>query len=266
MLKSQSKSLSRRSIEFLKSVRSAARDAALIYRKAVFGGTLRRDVLDRHSEWKAPSFEIIIFLSSTFTDTQRERNYCMNELLPQLVDRYRQFGIRVTFVDMRWGVKDENTLDHLTWIACYEELKRCEENSIGVFFISLQSHKYGYCPLPKFIGRKAFEERFATLTPEQQALVEVWYTLDTNHLMDGGRYVLKNLKGGSTPEEKEQEKIEYWEGALPKLVRAFEGVVFDTVNGTELKVGRSVTSYEVAAAAAAQGVIKLLPQSQTQTN
>ena len=61
---------------------------------------------------------------------------------------------------------------------------------------------------------------------------------------------MKNLKGGSTPEEKEQENQENWKGALPKLVKACDGGVFDTVNGIELKVGYSVTSYEVAAAVA----------------
>ena len=244
------KSMSKRSLKFLRSVQSANRDTALMYRRAVCGGILLKDILGRHTEWKAPSFELIVFLSSTFTDTHRERNYFMSKLLPHLVGKYRQYGIQVTFVDMRWGVRDENTLDHLTWIACYDELKRCKDNSMGVFFISLQSHKYGYCPLPKFIGRKAYEERFATLTPEQQSLANIWYSLDTNHLTDGGRYVLRNLKGGSTPEEKKQEDQEYWKGALPKLVKAFDGVIFDSVNGMELKVGYSVTSYEVAAAVA----------------
>jgi hypothetical protein len=29
-----------------------------------------------------------------------------------------RFQIQVIFVDMRWGIKDENTLDHKTWIEC----------------------------------------------------------------------------------------------------------------------------------------------------
>jgi hypothetical protein len=65
---------------------------------------------------------------------------------------------------MRWGVRDENTSDHMTWIACSRYgLKRsthlaiaaitrfyviycralewCKEESSGVFFFSLQADK-----------------------------------------------------------------------------------------------------------------------------
>lgn len=74
-----------------------------------------------------------------------------------------------------WGVRDENTWDHLTWMSCLRELERCEEESLGVFFLSLQSHKYGYCPLPKFISKSNFESKCEdpTLTPEWLILVEI---------------------------------------------------------------------------------------------
>ena len=49
--------------------------------------------------------------------------------------------MEIIFVDMRWGVRDENTLEHRTWIECARELDRCMEESSGVFFLSLQSYK-----------------------------------------------------------------------------------------------------------------------------
>ena len=65
---------------------------------------------------------------------------------------------------MRFGVKDENTLDHLTWISCvrfrlettiyyililmlqtllfvYRGINWCKRESSGIFFLSLQSEK-----------------------------------------------------------------------------------------------------------------------------
>ena len=68
--------------------------------------------------WKVPSFNLKYFVSSTFTDTHEERNVIMTRLLQELNDIASPHGIDITFVDMRWGVKDENTDDHKTWDAC----------------------------------------------------------------------------------------------------------------------------------------------------
>ena len=33
------------------------------------------------SAWKSPTFDLLVFVSSTFTDTQLEQNFLMDELL-----------------------------------------------------------------------------------------------------------------------------------------------------------------------------------------
>jgi len=71
----------------------------------------------------------------------------------------KAYGIPVTFVDMRFGVKDENTKDHLTWTACAEQIKCCFGDSDGMFFMSLQGDKYGYRPLPKWIFQDIVDAR-----------------------------------------------------------------------------------------------------------
>ena len=65
----------------------------------------------------------------------------MNEVLTRLRERARSQNIEITFVDMRWGIRDENTLDHRTWIECKREIVRCYDDSWGIFFVSLQSEK-----------------------------------------------------------------------------------------------------------------------------
>eukprot|EP01041_Mallomonas_annulata_P015167 gene15167-32159_t len=82
--------------------------------------------------------KLSIFISSTFTDTHDERNILLESIIPKLQSRGIQHGVFVTFSDMRFGVKDENTLDHMTWIACAQEIKRCYKESGGIFFLSLQ--------------------------------------------------------------------------------------------------------------------------------
>ena len=51
-----------------------------------------------------------VLLSSTFTDTHSERNVILKKIprdLRTLADPY--YGIEVSFVDMRYGVRDEST-------------------------------------------------------------------------------------------------------------------------------------------------------------
>ena len=84
-----------------------------------------------------------VFLSSTFTDTHSERNVILKKILKDLRALAEPHGIEVSFVDMRYGVRDESTLKHMTWEECKRELKRCHEESAGIFFLSLQGSKYG---------------------------------------------------------------------------------------------------------------------------
>jgi hypothetical protein len=91
--------------------------------------------------WRPVKSQLMVFFSSTFTDSHRERDILQNEILPSLRKQGVPEGVEVTFVDMRWGVRDENTLDHQTWIACSREIERCRDQSDGIFFISLQGDK-----------------------------------------------------------------------------------------------------------------------------
>jgi hypothetical protein len=54
--------------------------------------------------------------------------------------------IQVIFVDMRWGVRDENSCDHLTWIECAMGINWCKTESTGIFFLSLQGVFVLLCP------------------------------------------------------------------------------------------------------------------------
>jgi hypothetical protein len=73
--------------------------------------------------------------------------------------------------------------------------------------LSLQSERYGYRPVPKYLPKAIFEEAMRDVDDDTRALARQWYTLDHNSvpLM----YSLKNLtyKGDSS----------FWDDALPAL-------------------------------------------------
>ena len=81
-----------------------------------------------------PKSQLVVFFSSTFTDTFAERDDLMSEILQIIQKQAALLGIEVTFVDMRFGIKDENTKGHMTWVACRDQIMYCYEQSGGLFF------------------------------------------------------------------------------------------------------------------------------------
>ena len=149
----------------------------------------------------------------------------------------RELGIDVTFVDMKFGVKDDNTKDHLTWIACSEQIKYCFDQSDGIFFISLQGYKYGYMPIPKYLQQLGIDDKIKIdqWSEEDSKIFNNWYKLDENSIPP--QYTLKNLNDISDKS--------YWDIALPKLRAKLEGIQFDKESSEDIEVFRSVTEWEV---------------------
>jgi WD40 repeat protein len=191
--------------------------------------------------WRSPKWRLMVFVSSTFTDTQHERNLLLESIQPRLRETGRQHGISVTFVDMRWGIRDESTIDHGTWTECQKSIERCEEDSTGMFFMSLQSDKYGYRSLPKYVTVDDYKSRLAGSPDlEIRELAAKWYILDTNSTPP--HYVLHNLNVNS--DNGYNWKQDFWTAVLPALRAPLAGVCLDTSLCTDLLVDRSVTEWE----------------------
>ena len=59
-----------------------------------------------------------IFTSSTFTDMLMERNTLMEWVYPKIKEYCREkHGLEFQVVDMRWGVRDEMTNEHMTTVG-----------------------------------------------------------------------------------------------------------------------------------------------------
>ena len=156
---------------------------------------------------------------------------------------------------MRWGVRDENTLDHRTWIECQRELERCRIESNDLFFLSLQSEKYGYTPLPLKIEKISLESKLildGSTLDDDRVLCREWYHLDENALPSS--YFLRKLAVMNDDS--------YWKNALPRLTALLEGLPFEYISTAgdglrasstfqpeaELKINHSVTEWEVRTA------------------
>ena len=207
------------------------------------------DAHDRRKSIPIPASKLRIFCSSTFTDTHKERNRLLGPVYKKVRAVAEMQGIDFSFIDMRYGVRDENTLDHNTWEACKAELIRCKEESANLFFLSLQGQKYGYQCLPKFIPQEPFDEaRSKRGTKETKEYARTWYLLDTNQVPP--RYTLKNLtrlqlwataKEDGTTDDYDSS---YWD-MFDRLRNMLDGVPFDPDMSEQLTVGQSVTDWEL---------------------
>ena len=68
-------------------------------------------------------------------DTMHERNMLMRQGYPRVKAHCRQIGYEFQVVDMRWGVRDEATDDHMGTELCLKELKLCQKLSTGPNFV-----------------------------------------------------------------------------------------------------------------------------------
>ena len=68
-------------------------------------------------------------------DTFEERNTLMEKVYPRLKSYCQERGYDFQVVDMRWGVRDESTDDHMTTELCMRELRACQKLSTGPNFI-----------------------------------------------------------------------------------------------------------------------------------
>lgn len=203
------------------------------HRMDIIRGSWSVDPSSSYENW-IPSNSLLVFVSSTFTDTHAERNLLVEVILPQLQQQAKADDVVVNFVDMRYGVRDENTLDHKTWFYCAKELERCRSESAGMFFLSLQGDKYGYRPLPRSIPQNMFEERAVNWEASSIDMALRWYRLDEN--AQPPEYVLRPLL--------HLNDAEFWSNVLPQLRSLLYGISFDIDRCPEVRIGQSVTDWE----------------------
>ncbi|KAJ3234830.1 hypothetical protein HDU81_001100 [Chytriomyces hyalinus] len=100
---------------------------------------------------------VLLFVSSTFTDTAWERNNNIADVYPYLRLFCSRLGLTFESVDMRWGVLDTSTAEHLTSELCMRQLQKCLDESAGPAFFSILGNKYGYRPFPPILAKEDFE-------------------------------------------------------------------------------------------------------------
>ncbi|XP_052753046.1 NACHT and WD repeat domain-containing protein 2 [Galleria mellonella] len=170
-----------------------------------------------------------IFTSSTFTDTTMERNTLMAKCYPRIKDYCREkHGLEFQVVDMRWGVRDEATDDHMTTELCMREIKNCQRLSMGPNFVVFLGQKYGYRPIPTYV----LSSELQMLRDELVAggvdviLLDTWYKKDSNavppvSVLQPISSILINFNNKRVPKLQAEDQAVWWDtlGKMQKLFR-----------------------------------------------
>jgi len=95
---------------------------------------------------------IRVFISSTFSDMQAERDELVKFVFPQLRSLCDSRGVVWGEVDLRWGITDEERAEGKVLPICLDEIKNCRP-----YFIGLLGERYGWIPedfSPELIERE----------------------------------------------------------------------------------------------------------------
>ncbi|KAJ8320337.1 hypothetical protein KUTeg_001924 [Tegillarca granosa] len=146
-----------------------------------------------------------IFISSTFTDTKEERNLLLEKEYPRLKSYCKEkYGLEFQVVDMRWGVPEEASDDHLGHFTM-------STGDIQLSETAFLNQKHGHKPIPSSIIDTEFELFLDTLRElgEDTGILLTWFRKDTNS--DPAVYVLQTISS-IIPEYKNrtEESIKQW--------------------------------------------------------
>lgn len=154
----------------------------------------------------------------------------MENVYPKIKEYCKEkHGLEFQVVDMRWGVRDEATDDHMTTDLCMNEIKNCQRLSVGPNFVTFLGQKYGYRPIPTYIEGKEFRNLCNALVELEITEVELlyqWYREDTNavpatFILQPISSILTHFNNKKEPDMMAKDQGIWWEtlSKLQKILR-----------------------------------------------
>jgi hypothetical protein len=191
-----------------------------------------------------------LFISSTFSDFQVERETLQTKIFPEIKEYCSNQGYTFQPIDLRWGVSNEAQLDQKALEMCIKEVQSSKRHDYPNFLIML-GDRYGWIPLPNIIESSEFETIIENVkTNEEKELLSEWYYEDKNQIPTS--YVLK---------ERTDVYIEYdkWLEVEFKLRDIFQSTVKNLDDNIKSKYNTSATESE-----AIEGIISYFSKTEYQ--
>ena len=85
--------------------------------------------------------QIRVFISSTFSDMQEEREYLFYNVFPKVRKIAERRDVKLVEIDLRWGITYEESSNGKVLEICFKEIDNCRP-----YFIGILGDRYGWCP------------------------------------------------------------------------------------------------------------------------
>jgi len=133
-----------------------------------------------------------LFISSTFSDFQVEREVLQTNIFPEIKEYCTSKGYTFQPIDLRWGVSEEAQIDQKALEMCIQEVQSCKKHDYPNFLIMI-GDRYGWIPLPNIIEKTEFELILQNIDIQEHKYVHDWYYEDVNQIP--ASYILKQRTG-----------------------------------------------------------------------
>jgi hypothetical protein len=114
--------------------------------------------------------KVTIFISSTFNDMHRERDYLVKNVFPELREWCEQRKIHLVDVDLRWGVTAEDTKNNNALKVCLKNIDKSRP-----FFLCFLGQRQGWVPEEDKISEDTFKKYPETIdyVKDKQSITEM---------------------------------------------------------------------------------------------
>lgn len=163
-----------------------------------------------------------IFVSSTFSDMQLERDAIQDIVMPILNERAKEYGDSVSFCDLRWGI-DTSELEseessRKVMDVCLDEIDRCEHPMIVIL-----GERYGWIPEEHMVSELATNKNLA-LDDYKKSItaLEIEYgALQTKQKLEHTLFYIRHVENHAIPaSEAEDEEHERLQNELKDKIKA----------------------------------------------
>ncbi|KAM4807673.1 uncharacterized protein WCC33_012466 [Rhinophrynus dorsalis] len=115
-----------------------------------------------HLPYKSKEKVFMIYISGGYKDTFPERNSLFEQAYPDLYVYCKERGYDFRMFDLRWGLNDGVSNDHLMPTLHLKTLKKCQDSGHTAFFCFL-GQKYDQITVPVSLSKETFEAIKATM-------------------------------------------------------------------------------------------------------
>ncbi|XP_063776767.1 uncharacterized protein LOC134922808 isoform X2 [Pseudophryne corroboree] len=164
----------------------------------------------------------MVYICGGYQDSHPERNALFTKCYPDLYIYFKERGIEFRMFDLRWGLKDGVSNDHVMALLHLKTLQECQEAGHTAFFCFL-GQKYDKVTVPATLAKETFEG-IKTILQTMKAAKQ-WINSTGTINPNGVDETISTVKDGGTSFESDNHQIATGEKTTPGFTESDETLV-----------------------------------------